>query len=446
VGENVLGVLVVAALLALGAVLVITHRARRDMLAFVVGLSAGLFGVQLLQVHVFTILVVVWTVLSRRSGKSLVPREAVVLVCAAALLASTALFGTLVNNPPLGLQLLALAVSAAIIIASASATDIRTMLYGLLTVSSFGSAFGLLQVAGVIPSDVWHLSISALGRPTGIYPEPDWLGMYSGIGLVLAWRLSIPRWIRVGLIAITFSALVLAFARAGWVATAASAALAVGVALFVRARATRASHEPDAASTTRSGRTGNRSGRLAAVVVTAGVGIVALNTIPVLHDNLVERLSRTLTVAADDVSAQARVQQNNGLLYLADSAPWYGWGISSSGRVGVSGRLNFGESQNNVGSNWVLSMWVDGAWLSLPLIAALLFACIVAIRTIQGQLLVLVLLNSFFSNAVFQPITWFLVALCLSTVTLRREASIDPAMRSLRDSRRHPVANRTALT
>jgi hypothetical protein len=442
VGENALGVLVVAALLALGAVLVLTHRARRDTLAFIVGLSAGLFGVQFLQIHAFTILVVVWAVLSRREGKSLVPREAAVLVCAAALLASTALFGDLVNNPPLGLQLLALAVSAAIIIASASTADIRTMLYGLLTVSSFGSAFGLLQVAGIIPSDVWHLSISALGRPTGIYPEPDWLGMYSGIGLVLAWRLSIRRWVRVGLIAVTFSALVLAFARAGWVATAASAALALGVALLVRARATRATHESGTASANRSGGTANRSGRIVAVIVTAGLGLVALNTIPVLHDNLVTRLSRTFTVASDDVSAQARVQQNDGLFYLADSAPWYGWGISSSGRVGVSGRLNFGVSENNVGSNWILSMWVDGGWLSLPLIAVLLFACLAAVRTIQGQLLVLVLLNSFFSNATFQPITWFLVALCLTHMRQRRETSASTGIRPSRDSRRYPLAAR----
>lgn len=409
-----------AALLALGAVLVFTHRARRDVLAFIVGLSAGLFGVQVLQVHVFTIVVVVWAIFSRRDGKFLVAREAVVLFCAAALLASTALFGDLVNNPPLGLQLLALAVSAAIIIVSASTSDVRVMLYGLLTVTSFGAVFGLLQVAGVIPSDVWHLSISALGRPTGIYPEPDWLGMYSGVGLVLAWRLDIRRWLRVGLIAVNFSGLVLAFARAGWVATAGSVAFALAVALLVRTRSSRQALPPNAPSARA---VHYRSGRTAGVIVTAVLGVVALNAIPALHDNLITRLSRTLTVASDDVSAQARVQQNDGLLYLADSAPWYGWGISSSGRVGVSGRLNFGASENNVGSNWVLSMWVDGAWLSLPLIAILLFCCIAAASTLQGQLLVLVLLNSFFSNATYQPITWFLVALGLAYVRQQREGT-----------------------
>ena len=417
-GENILGALVSVALLALGAVLVLTYRARRDALAFVVGLSAGLFGVQVLQVHVFTIVVVVWAVLSRRDGKSLIAREAVVLVCAAALLASTALFGDLVNNPPLGLQLLALAVSAAIIITSASASDTRVMLYGLLSVTSFSALFGLLQVAGVIPTDVWHLSISALGRPTGIYPEPDWLGMYSGVGLVLAWRLNVRRWLRVGLIAVNFSGLVLAFARAGWVATAGSVALALAVAIFVRSRSARQGATRNLPPYPR-----RQSGRIAGVVVTVILGVVALNAIPVLHDNLITRLSRTLTVASDDVSAQARVQQNDGLLFLADSAPWYGWGISSSGRVGVSGRLNFGSSNNNVGSNWILSMWVDGAWLSLPVIAVLLFGCIAAARTIQGQLLVLVLLNSFFSNATYQPITWFLVALCLAYIRQRREGA-----------------------
>jgi hypothetical protein len=442
----VLGLLTTGALLTLGAIVVLTLRSRRSALAFVVGLSSGLFGVQVSQVHVFTIVVVCWAILSRRDSKALAPREIVVLISAAILLASTALFGQLVNNAPLGVQLLALAISASIIVVTAGVEDIRSMLYGLLTVTSVGAAFALLQVAGIIPSDVWHLSISALGRPTGIYPEPDWLGMYSGIGLVLAWRLSVPRWLRVGLIAVTFSAFVLAFARAGWVATAASAALALGVALLIRARETRASHESDAASANRSGRTASRSGRIAAILLTAVLGLVALNTIPVLHDNLITRLSRTFTVASDDVSAQARVQQNDGLLHLADSAPWYGWGISSSGRVGVSGRLNFGLSDNNVGSNWILSMWVDGAWLSLPLISVLLFACIAAVRTIQGQLLALVLLNSFFSNATFQPITWFLVALCLTYARQRREASIDTDVRPLRGSPRRPIAIRTGRT
>ena len=168
--------------------------------------------------------------------------------------------------------------------------------------------------------------------------------------------------------------------------------------------------------------------------------MIALNSIPALHDNLITRLSRTLTVASDDVSAQARVQQNDGLLYLADSAPWYGWGISSSGRVGVSGRLNFGASDNNVGSNWILSMWVDGAWLSLPLIAVLLFACAAAVRTIQGQLLVLVLLNSFFSNATYQPITWFLAALCLVSLRHRREATVDVTISSKEKRPRRPLS------
>jgi len=67
-------------------------------------------------------------------------------------------------------------------------------------------------------------------------------------------------------------------------------------------------------------------------------------------------------------------------------------------------------------------MWVDGAWLALPVIAVLLLAAILSVRTIQSQLLVLTLLSSIFSNATFQPITWLLVGACLWYLRDKREA------------------------
>jgi hypothetical protein len=94
---------------------------------------------------------------------------------------------------------------AAAIIVLATPDDVRTMLYGLLIVVSASSAWALLQVTGVVSYDVWHLQISSLGRPTGFYPEPDWLGMYAGVGAVLAWRLELTaRW-RVALVTLNRS-------------------------------------------------------------------------------------------------------------------------------------------------------------------------------------------------------------------------------------------------
>jgi hypothetical protein len=400
-------VVFVAALLAMLILLAMNAGRRSRLLAFLVGMSAGLIGVQILQVHVFTILVVLWAFFAKRNSRSVLPLEAALTVVAAAILASSVLYGELVNSPTLGLQLLALAGCAALLVVYSSPTDVRVMLYGLLAMTSVSSTYGLLQVVGIAPYDPWHLSVSAIGRPTGLYSEPDWLGMMAGVGLVLAWRLPLKRWLRVLLILANMSAWVLAFARAAWIAVAASALLAFAVYLIWKRR-------DDV-------RPAERSGRLLATVLTAVAATLAFTFVPSLHDNLLTRLSQTFRVADNDVSAQARVAQNDGLNYLASTGPWYGWGLSASGRVGVSGRLNYGESRNNVGSNWLVSFWVDGGLLSVGVVLVFAIAICLTLRSIQSQLLVLVLLNSFFSNAVFQPVTWLLLGLCLVTVRVRRE-------------------------
>ncbi|ONI61516.1 hypothetical protein ALI44B_14020 [Leifsonia sp. ALI-44-B] len=401
----------VAVVFVLSLLLSMKPAARATLLAVLVGMGAGLIGVQIAQVHVFTILLLIWVLFSKRASRSIAPIEAILTIVAAALLASTVLYGELVNSPTLGLQLLALAGCTALIVIFASASDVKAMLYGLLIMTSASSVFGLLQIVGIAPYDVWHLSISALGRPTGLYSEPDWLGMMAGVGLVLAWRLPLQRWVRVLLILANMSAWVLAFARAAWVAVVASAMLAVVVYLITRKKS--------------APRVTPKSGRILATALSGVVAILAFSFIPSLHDNLVTRLSQTLRVADNDVSAQARVAQNDGLNYLASTSPWYGWGLSTSGRVGVSGRLNFGESRNNVGSNWVVSFWVDGGLLSVALLILFGAAVILTLRTIQSQVLVLVLLSSFFSNAVYQPVTWLMLGLCLSVVRMRRERTAE---------------------
>lgn len=401
----------IAVLFVMTVLLAMKPAARGTFLAVLVGMGAGLIGVQIAQMHVFTILLLIWVLFSKRASRSIAPVEAVLTVVAAAILASTVLYGQLVNSPTLGLQLLALAGCTALIVVFASPADVKAMLYGLLIMTSASSIFGLLQVVGIAPYDAWHLSISALGRPTGLYSEPDWLGMMAGVGLVLAWRLPLRRWVRVLLILANMSAWVLAFARAAWVAVVASALLAVAIYLITRKKG--------------APRRTEKSGRLLATALSGVVAVLAFTFIPSLHDNLVTRLSNTLRVADNDVSAQARVAQNDGLNYLASTSPWYGWGLSTSGRVGVSGRLNYGESRNNVGSNWLVSFWVDGGLLSIALLLVFAVAIALTLRTIQAQVFVLVLLSSFFSNAVFQPVTWLMLGLCLSVVRTRREQIAD---------------------
>ncbi|NUP60409.1 MAG: O-antigen ligase family protein [Pseudarthrobacter sp.] len=392
-----------AVLFAFVAVLV--RRDRRLVLSFMLGASAGLVGVQIFRIHLFTIVALVWLCLpggaaNRRSAKYLGALGFAVL-----LFASTSLLGDLVNSPTLALQLLGLAGSAAIVALRSTRRDAKAMLWGLLIVSTIGSAVGILQVFKLIPIDLWHLQISAVGRPTGIYPEPDWLGMYAGVGLILSWRLSLSRAGRVAFSLINFAVLALAMARASWVALA--VCVLVTVAASIAAKRTK--------SLKRLAK-GSRKGRLMAIGAALLASFIALSAVPQLQEDLTRRVSTMIgTVQEEDISGQARIRQNDSLMTLAESAPVYGHGISAAGRVGAWGQIDaVGESQNNVASNWVLGMWVDGAWFAVPLILFLLVLSLIRVRTLPGQLLLYCLVSSLFSNAVFFPVTWLLVALVIT--------------------------------
>jgi hypothetical protein len=129
------------------------------------------------------------------------------------------------------------------------------------------------------------------------------------------------------------------------------------------------------------------------------------------------------------------------LLRLAETAPLYGHGISASGRVDVHGNLIFGTvSENNVSSNWILAMWVDGKLLALPLITLLLVVAALRAGTIPGQLLVIALANSIFSNATYVPIVWALLGL----VSIKREELIADKQPGL-PGRQHASDNRTSF-
>jgi hypothetical protein len=402
-----MGILEITAVLSLlfaGAIFVAHSKYKDRAMAVLIGVSAGLVGVQVLRVHVFTILVVLWFVMpngntNRGSGKRIYA-----LGASSLLLAVTTLFGDLVVSPTLGLQLLALTTSACMIIARSTELDRKDMLFGLLAVITVSSTLGLLQVAKIAPIEIWHVHVSSVGRPIGIYPEPDYLGLFSGLGLILAWRMPLPPLLRTSCISVTGAAFVLAFARAAWIGVAASVALVVVLSL-IRAK----NPSPPKAA----GR-----GKWPAVLLLSAAGIAFLTVNQSFAADFVRRLEGTISVGSNDISGQARVRQFDALLHMASTAPWYGHGLSANGRVGIWGGFNSGDAadtSNAVGTNWLLSLWVDGKLMALPLIVLLIVVALVAGRTLAGQMLVVVLLNNLFSNTTFSPITWLLVGLAFSS-------------------------------
>ncbi|MCR2764223.1 O-antigen ligase family protein [Microbacterium sp. zg.B48] len=409
-GSPTLEMIAVSVVAITMAVVVLTLRRSQQITALLVGVSAGLVAVQVVRIHVFTIVVLLWLIASRKPGRSRVT-SAILLAAAALLLASTAFIGDLVNSATLGLQLIALAASAIVIMVRSNESDRAAMLMGLLAVISFSSLAALLQVVGVVPTELWHVSVSALGRPTGIYPEPDWLGMFAAVGVVLAWRIPMVRSARVILLSLNVAAVVLAFARAAWVGLAAAAIIGL-LAYLTRNRKARSKSR-------------GRSGRFAALAAVSTVAAVALVMNESLRRDLLVRVASLFGSDPTDISGQARIRQTNALIELATDIPIWGHGISASGRVSVWGVIDVhNETANNVASNWLLAMWVDGAWFAVPLIVLFIVTAWRGWRTTAGLSLILVLVNSMFSNATYFPVTWLLLGLTMAEMqarTLERE-------------------------
>jgi hypothetical protein len=381
-------------LFVLAIVLIITSTQPRAPLAVIVGATAGLQTAQIAGVHVFCLAVALWLVLGvvpQQRGK-LRPEWPAVLVFCAALLASTALTGDLTNSRLVALQLLLLAGTAACLSAFGDKADIRHILRGLLITTTVASVAALLQYVGVLPYAVFL----GTDRPIGLYSEPDWLGMFSAVGLIIAFRTTTGR-LRTALVFLHLTALLLAAARAAW--------LAVLVVVVVGYIAAKLSPKAARIEPVRGG------GRLVAVGLVFLA--VVLTASPTLRDSLQSRIEG-LFAARQEVAVQARLQQTEGLLELARQAPWHGLGLSASGRVGVSGRIEYiGQADNNVASNWVLGWWVDGGLLAIPLILLFAGAALTCLTATSGLVLLAVLVNSLFSNAMLIPIAWVGLALCL---------------------------------
>jgi hypothetical protein len=383
-----------ASVLILGIVMIVTDRNPRAAMAVLVGATSGLQTAQLVDIHLFTFATALWLAL----GVGLQPRgrlrpewPALLMICAS-LLASTALTGALVNSRLVAVQLLLLTLSSACLVAFGDAIDIQHFLRGLLATTTIACLAAVLQYLGVLPYEVF------LGthRPIGLYSEPDWLGMFSAVGLIIAFHITTGS-LRVILFFLHLLVLVLAAARASWVAV-----VVVAIASYVIAKAAQKVKQNQR----------SRGGVRLAVLGAVFMAVVLISS-PTLQDSIQARIEGAVS-GEMDVSARARQQQNSALLELAEAASWNGLGLSASGRVGVSGRIEYiGEADNNVASNWVLGWWVDGGFLAVPLILLFIGAALRRLRTVSGQVLTTVLICSFFSNAILIPIAWMGLALCL---------------------------------
>jgi hypothetical protein len=291
--------------------------------------------------------------------------------------------------------------------------DIQHILRGLLLTTTIACLAALLQYLGALPYEIFM----GTDRPIGLYSEPDWLGMFSAVGLIIAFHVTTGR-LRVPLFFLHLLVLVIAAARAAWLAV-----VILAVASYVIATLSRKGKQMQRS------RGGARLAALGAVFL-----VVVLAAHPTLRDSMQARIEGAVS-GQKDVSATARQQQNAALLELAEMAPWNGLGLSASGRVGVSGRIEYiGKADNNVASNWALGWWVDGGFLAVPLILLFMGAALHRLGKISGQILTTVLICSFLSNAILIPIAWIGLALCLLEIVNRQrrrlgdgriEASVD---------------------
>jgi hypothetical protein len=383
-------VAVVVAAVAVAA----TSRDTRTVLATGVGVTGGLQTAQIGGVHLFCFVVLAWAIFGPLRDGWRVSRPLVRLlpVICGAVLAATVLTGTLVNSSALAVQVLILAATASTFALLGSGQDVRLALRGLLLVTTIASVAAILQYVGVLP----HQLFEGDNRPIGIYVEPDWLGMFSGIGVLVAFYVRREA-VRNALVLVNLTALLLAAARGAWVAVV--VVVVVGV---VTARFVPGGERP-------------RSGWRAAGIAAAG-GAILLVAVPDLLSFLVTRLEGISSRGAD-VAVMARQQQLASLLKLEGIGPWNGLGLSASGRVGVSGLITYlGPADNNVASNWILGWWVDGKLMAVPIIVLFVAAAARRLNRLTGLLLAVVLASSLFSNALLIPVSWLALALCLTRV------------------------------
>jgi hypothetical protein len=321
------------------------------------------------------------------------------VVAAAFVLACSAPYGALVTNIALSGQLLLLAGSCAMVAWSVRSEEIEVVLSGALACIVFAAGFAVLQQLNVVHPD-YFIDSSGIPRVHSIYREPDYMGFFAAIGLLLSLRLRQRWYTQWAALSLCATVLVASFARAAWVAFI--------VTLVVTA-------------TVSAGRKQERHGssqwpRGRAIAMAGLLVGLAISQSP-LGRTLTARVSSAFDPSQRDVASTARSQQFEALWELATTAPWHGWGLSASGRVSVLGSIRYGSVvDNSVATSWIIGWWVDGGWLAAPLILTFIAGAWFGRSTTPGLLLLLTLVNSLFSNVMLSPFPWLALGLTIAAL------------------------------
>jgi len=394
---TVLGV----ATLLLALPMLLTARGGRSALLLLIGASAGFDKLQIGGVHLFTGLCLLLPLVRGGSQRLDLSRRgwvaAVLVIFCATLLALSVPFGTLVNSPAIGIQLLLLAGSAGILAVFLESEETFVVAKGFLAAVALAAIVALLQLTAVVPPNYFQDSSGVL-RVHSFYREPDFMAVYLSVGLILAYRLALKRNLQVALIVIISAPLVLSFARGSWLALLVSSLL-----VWLSSRLGPAQRRDPL-----------HRRRLRILSLALGALGLALVVNSSLRTTAVGRLAAVFNNQSGDLGVSARAGQLTALRELASQAPWHGLGLSAAGRVIGLGEVDYGHSTNNVATNWLLDWWIGGKFLAVPLIALFVGVAALSLRRVPGHILTFLLINSLVSNVLMSPISWLALALVLA--------------------------------
>ncbi|NMR28123.1 O-antigen ligase family protein [Crystallibacter degradans] len=335
------------------------------------------------------------------------------------LVALTATYGEYVTNGGLAIQLTVMAVTSILLVWAATPHHLRLAASGFIACASASAVAALGQAIGVVPEELFQLEGAEMHRPSGFHPEPDWLGLYCAAAIVLLFVYPFRNRVRVPLILLNVFGVAFASARA--------AILGLLVVLTLAALAWVGGNRGQKRSNLRL--------KLPVAALVASVTAFAFLQ-PVAMELLLERIGGAINPMERDHAVEVRFYQVDGLVAMGEDAPWYGFGLSSAGRVSGYGDIVYsGDVTGSTASNWLLGLWVDAQALAIPLILVLVYLSMLGRKEYGGRgLLALILVNSLFSNALFFPITWFAIALALtrvprpSALSTRRKARPRPLL------------------
>ncbi len=281
---------------------------------------------------------------------------------------------------------------------SKPALQLHDFKLGFILVTFLNAGFAWLQVIGIFPTGL-HTDILYLGRPTGFFSEPNFLAIHLLIGIILLFSLA--KTIERNLVIfICMVALIFATTRSTWIALI----VILPFLFYIKFREQR--HLRSSVS---------RYSLLSAFFLL--LILFASASVFLQGDNFfATRVDTIFQNQSSDASKISRYKQWDGLLRLSEAAPWYGGGLTSSGRISLKGEYVTGVNPyfiNNVGSNWILSLWAEGKLLSIPLIAFFLFLIASLITNYFGLALMAVLICSLTSNTFWYSSTFALLAICL---------------------------------